>query len=141
MILAWPIYLSLAVFAPVLLGIFGPEFVAGQTALLILALTMLAASAVDAVDTVLLMIIRIGLGSSVATLVLYEAIAGALYLALLVRFRESLELRAFTEALRLLGGLAVRLKDVPRSVELLLGGVKTSLQATTWSGWRAHLPS
>lgn len=52
---AWPIYLSLATFAPVLLRIFGHEFVAGQYVLVILALTMLVASGVGAVDVVLLM--------------------------------------------------------------------------------------
>ncbi|MEW6475351.1 MAG: polysaccharide biosynthesis C-terminal domain-containing protein [Actinomycetota bacterium] len=55
MLAAWPIYLSLATFAPVLLGIFGREFVAGQTVLVILAVTMLVASGVGAVDVVLLM--------------------------------------------------------------------------------------
>jgi O-antigen/teichoic acid export membrane protein len=42
MVLSWPIYITMAVFAPFLMKIFGPEFVAGQTALLILSLALLA---------------------------------------------------------------------------------------------------
>jgi len=36
MTLCWPLYLTLAVFGPVVLRIFGPEFVAGSSALLVL---------------------------------------------------------------------------------------------------------
>lgn len=182
MLAAWPIYLSLAVFAPVLLGIFGREFVAGQYVLVILALTMLLASGVGPVDVVLLMggksvwnlantvasltlnvslnlvlIPRLGItgaalawsvsilvnnlaplaqvwaflrlhpfgsavaraalsaavcygilgltirfvfGASIATLIVYQVVAGLLYLACLVRFRVPLELAAFWQALR-----------------------------------------
>jgi O-antigen/teichoic acid export membrane protein len=52
---SWPAYLLLAVFAPVVLQIFGPEFVAGATALRILAVAMLFHLATGNVTTVLLM--------------------------------------------------------------------------------------
>jgi O-antigen/teichoic acid export membrane protein len=42
MALSWPIYAVMAVFAPFLMQVFGPEFVAGQTVLLVLSLAMLA---------------------------------------------------------------------------------------------------
>lgn len=54
-ILSWPIYLTLAVFAPVVLGVFGPEFPAGQHALMVLAVAMLVATGTGNVSTVLLM--------------------------------------------------------------------------------------
>jgi O-antigen/teichoic acid export membrane protein len=53
--LAWPIYLILAVFAPLLMSVFGPEFVTGSTVLVILALPMLLAMAAGPVNVVLVM--------------------------------------------------------------------------------------
>jgi O-antigen/teichoic acid export membrane protein len=53
--LSWPIYFTLAAFAPLVLSIFGPEFVAGETALIILALAMLVAMASGPVNVVLVM--------------------------------------------------------------------------------------
>ena len=53
--LAWPIYLTLAAFAPLFMSVFGPEFVAGKTALVILALPMLLAMAAGPVNVVLVM--------------------------------------------------------------------------------------
>jgi O-antigen/teichoic acid export membrane protein len=53
--LSWPIYLALAVFAPLFMSVFGPEFVAGDTVLVILALPMLLAMAAGPVDVVLIM--------------------------------------------------------------------------------------
>jgi len=44
MIPSWPIYLTLAVFAPFLLRAFGPGFESGQTALLILSVAGLLAT-------------------------------------------------------------------------------------------------
>jgi O-antigen/teichoic acid export membrane protein len=41
MVLSWPMYIVMAVFAPFLMRVFGPEFASGQTALLILALSLL----------------------------------------------------------------------------------------------------
>jgi O-antigen/teichoic acid export membrane protein len=53
--LNWPIYLTLIAFGPVLLQVFGREFAGGQVVLLVLAATMLAATAIGPVDVVLLM--------------------------------------------------------------------------------------
>lgn len=41
MALSWPLYLALATFAPLLIRVFGGDFVSGQTALLILSMAML----------------------------------------------------------------------------------------------------
>ena len=54
-VLTWPLYLTLAIFAPFLVSIFGREFLPGADPLLILALTMLVATACGPVDVVLLM--------------------------------------------------------------------------------------
>jgi O-antigen/teichoic acid export membrane protein len=51
----WPIYLTLAVFGPVLLRAFGREFVAGQTALVVLSLAALVVTAAGPSQTALLM--------------------------------------------------------------------------------------
>ncbi|MBA2578221.1 MAG: oligosaccharide flippase family protein [Euzebyaceae bacterium] len=53
--LVWPVYFTVGIFAPFLLQVFGREFVAGQTALLILAGAMLIAAVSGPVDVVLLM--------------------------------------------------------------------------------------
>jgi O-antigen/teichoic acid export membrane protein len=53
--LSWPIFLTLAMFPDVALGIFGPEFVSGSTALVILALAMMFSVGIGNVGTVLLM--------------------------------------------------------------------------------------
>ena len=51
----WPIYFTLAVFAPLFLRVFGKEFVAGQTPLMILALGVLFSTGVGPAGAVLLM--------------------------------------------------------------------------------------
>jgi O-antigen/teichoic acid export membrane protein len=53
--LNWPIYLTLLTFGPVLLEVFGREFAGGDVVLVVLAATMLVATAVGPVDVVLLM--------------------------------------------------------------------------------------
>jgi O-antigen/teichoic acid export membrane protein len=55
MALSWPMYLTLAVFAPVILQLFGPEFVRGETALFIVSLAMLVGVSTGNVTVVLLM--------------------------------------------------------------------------------------
>ena len=55
MLLAWPIYFTLALFAPVLLTAFGHDYSGGASALAILALAMLVATGIGPVDIVLLM--------------------------------------------------------------------------------------
>ena len=60
MAISWPLFLLLAVFAPVVLGIFGHGFARGQGALLILALAMLVNLGTGNVSMVLLMSGRSG---------------------------------------------------------------------------------
>jgi O-antigen/teichoic acid export membrane protein len=55
MALSWPMYLTLAIFAPVILQMFGPDFVRGETALFILSLAMLIGVGTGNVTVVLLM--------------------------------------------------------------------------------------
>jgi O-antigen/teichoic acid export membrane protein len=55
MALCWPLYLTLSVFGPVVLRIFGAEFVAGGNALLVLSLGMLFSLATGNVTVMLLM--------------------------------------------------------------------------------------
>jgi O-antigen/teichoic acid export membrane protein len=55
MIPTWPIYLTLAIFAPLFLGVFGPGFEAGQTALTLISLAMLVSTATGPSIVVLLM--------------------------------------------------------------------------------------
>jgi O-antigen/teichoic acid export membrane protein len=55
MALVWPLYLTIAIFAPLLLDAFGPGFASGQAPLLILGLTMLVTTGTGPVDVVLLM--------------------------------------------------------------------------------------
>jgi O-antigen/teichoic acid export membrane protein len=55
MTLCWPLYLTLVVFGTVVLRVFGPEFVAGGTALLVLSLAMLVDLATGNVTVMLLM--------------------------------------------------------------------------------------
>src|SRR5713226_5894970 len=52
---SWPIYLTLATFAPFFLAVFGKGFVSGQTALMILSLAQLFAMAAGPANTALLM--------------------------------------------------------------------------------------
>ena len=55
MVLSWPLYLSLAVFSPLALRVFGPGYQAGQTALLILAMSGMVSTMTGPCLTVLLM--------------------------------------------------------------------------------------
>ncbi len=55
MALAWPVYITLGMFAPLFLSVFGPGFTAGAPALTILCLAMLVATGAGPVDAVLLM--------------------------------------------------------------------------------------
>ena len=51
---AWPFYLSLAILAPAVLSLFGPDFTTGSTALAILAAAMMVSSASGMLQSVLL---------------------------------------------------------------------------------------
>jgi O-antigen/teichoic acid export membrane protein len=83
-IVSWPLYLTLAVFAPLVLRVFGPEFPAGQHALVILALAMLVGTGTGNVSTVLLMGGRSGWNLANTTLALIVNVVANL--ALVPRF-------------------------------------------------------
>jgi O-antigen/teichoic acid export membrane protein len=53
--LSWPVYLTLAIFSPIVLRVFGPEFEPGATALVIISLAMLVGVGTGNVSVVLLM--------------------------------------------------------------------------------------
>jgi O-antigen/teichoic acid export membrane protein len=53
--ITWPQYLAIAIFAPLLLAIFGPEFTEGSTVVVILAGSAMLGSAAGPVDMLLLM--------------------------------------------------------------------------------------
>jgi O-antigen/teichoic acid export membrane protein len=53
--LSWPLYIGLAVFAPLVLGIFGRSYATGQTSLVILSIAMLVNLGTGNVTVVLLM--------------------------------------------------------------------------------------
>lgn len=55
MLMTWPIYLTIAIFAPVLLGLFGEPYVRAAVPLLIIAVAMMISAATGPVDVVLLM--------------------------------------------------------------------------------------
>ena len=55
MALAWPMYMTLALFAPVLLRVFGHKFAGGASSLEVLSVAMLVATGIGPVDVVLLM--------------------------------------------------------------------------------------
>lgn len=55
MLASWPIYVSLALYGDVVLGIFGPQFTAASTALAILAVGMMIALAAGNIQSLLLM--------------------------------------------------------------------------------------
>jgi O-antigen/teichoic acid export membrane protein len=55
MIPSWPIYLVLAIYAPLVLRLFGPQFVRGDLVLTLLSLSMLVTMATGPVSSVLLM--------------------------------------------------------------------------------------
>jgi len=76
----WPVYLVLAIFAPVVLEVFGPGVVRGQWALSILCSTMLVASACGLVDVVLLMVGR----SWASTIIVFVALAANVALNLIL---------------------------------------------------------
>jgi O-antigen/teichoic acid export membrane protein len=61
MALTWPLYLVLIAWAPFVMGLFGPEFAAGESAMIILSAAMLVNLATGNVTVVLLMSGRSGL--------------------------------------------------------------------------------
>jgi O-antigen/teichoic acid export membrane protein len=67
MALSWPMYVAMVVFAPFLMRVFGPEFVSGQTVLLVLSLAMLALIGTGNNKIVLLMAGASGLNLAITT--------------------------------------------------------------------------
>jgi O-antigen/teichoic acid export membrane protein len=80
-LLCWPLYLTVAQAAPVLLGLFGEEYRSGIEVVVVLSLTMLFATATGPVDVALTMAGRSGL--SLAFTVLSLAVTIVLDLALI----------------------------------------------------------
>ena len=82
--IVWPVFLAGAVAAPVLLRVFGPEFVGGAAAVAILALSGLVSSGVGPVDMVLLMAGRSSANLGITAVALVSNVA--LNLLLIPRF-------------------------------------------------------
>jgi O-antigen/teichoic acid export membrane protein len=80
MAMAWPIYLSFAIAAPVALQAFGDGYGGGSSTVVILSLAMLVATAVGPVDVVLLMSGRSGTSTLNAGLALAVDVVGVLLL-------------------------------------------------------------
>ena len=57
-LVTWPVYLAMITHAPLVMSVFGPDYVRGAPALVLLCLAMLVASACGLVDVVLLMLGR-----------------------------------------------------------------------------------
>jgi O-antigen/teichoic acid export membrane protein len=76
MMASWPLYVALAVWAPVVLALFGREFVAGQDALSLISLGMLLSTGTGNVSVVLLM------GGKSPSVLLFTSIALAVNLSL-----------------------------------------------------------
>ncbi len=57
-LVTWPVYLAMIIFAPLVMSVFGEGYVRGATALVLLSSAMLVASACGLVDVVLLMLGR-----------------------------------------------------------------------------------
>jgi O-antigen/teichoic acid export membrane protein len=81
---AWPLYLVLAGFAPLVMSVFGDQYSAASDVVVILSLAMLLATACGPVDSVLLMAGRSGLSLRNSTVAL--AIDVGLNLVLIPRF-------------------------------------------------------
>ena len=62
-LVTWPVYLAMITHAPVVMSAFGPEYVRGDRALMLLCAAMLVASGCGLVDVVLLMLGRSWLSS------------------------------------------------------------------------------
>lgn len=62
-LVTWPVYLAMITHAPVVMSAFGPDYVRGDTALMLLCSAMLVASGCGLVDVVLLMLGRSWLSS------------------------------------------------------------------------------
>ncbi|NLU80464.1 lipopolysaccharide biosynthesis protein [Micromonospora sp. HNM0581] len=80
LVLSWPVYLLLAIFAPAFLALFGPEFTSGAAAMTVLALAMLVNTGVGNVQSLLLMGGRSGLHLAAALAGLLVTVGGGFVL-------------------------------------------------------------
>ncbi|WP_444961236.1 lipopolysaccharide biosynthesis protein [Nocardiopsis sp. M1B1] len=160
--LLWPLYLSVLVFAPQVMRLFGPEYAAGATALAVVCAGQLAAAALGMGDLVLTMtgLTRLNLVNNVLSLaanvlvcVLLVPAAGAtgaavaLVAAMLVRkllplwqLRSRVVLHPFSRPVLAATASAVTWFGVlPLLLEALLGGGVATLVMAVASGAVGHL--
>ncbi|WDZ90035.1 lipopolysaccharide biosynthesis protein [Nocardiopsis sp. HUAS JQ3] len=160
--LLWPLYLSVLVFAPQVMRLFGPEYAAGATALAVVCAGQMAAAALGMGDLVLSMtgLTRLNLVNNVLSLtanvlvcVLLVPAAGAtgaavaLVAAMLVRkllplwqLRSRVVLHPFSRpVLAATASTMTWFGALPLLLEALLGGGVASLAMAVASGAVGHL--
>ncbi|QUX29989.1 polysaccharide biosynthesis C-terminal domain-containing protein [Nocardiopsis akebiae] len=160
--LLWPLYLSVLVFAPQAMRLFGPEYAAGATALAVVCAGQLTAAALGMGDLVLTMtgLTRLNLVNNVLSLaanvlvcVLLVPAAGAtgaavaLVAAMLVRkllplwqLRSRVVLHPFSRPVLAATASAVAwFGALPLLLETLLGGGAATLAMAVASGAVGHL--
>ncbi|MFC9086702.1 lipopolysaccharide biosynthesis protein [Nocardiopsis dassonvillei] len=160
--LLWPLYLSVLVFAPQVMRLFGPEYAAGATALVVVCAGQLTAAALGMSDLVLTMtgLTRLNLVNNVLSLaanvlvcVLLVPVAGAtgaavaLVAAMLVRkllplwqLRSRVVLHPFSRPVLAATASALTwFGALPLLLEALLGGGIATLAMAVASGTVGHL--
>ncbi|WP_435108268.1 lipopolysaccharide biosynthesis protein [Nocardiopsis synnemataformans] len=160
--LLWPLYLSVLVFAPEVMRLFGPEYAAGATALAVVCAGQLTAAALGMGDLVLTMtgLTRLNLVNNVLSLaanvlvcVLLVPVAGAagaavaLVAAMLVRkllplwqLRSRVVLHPFSRPVLAATASALTwFGALPLLLEALLGGGTATLAMAVASGAVGHL--
>ncbi|WP_174547874.1 lipopolysaccharide biosynthesis protein [Nocardiopsis dassonvillei] len=160
--LLWPLYLSVLVFAPQVMRLFGPEYAAGATALVVVCAGQLTAAALGMSDLVLTMtgLTRLNLVNNVLSLaanvlvcVLLVPVAGAtgaavaLVAAMLVRkllplwqLRSHVVLHPFSRPVLAATASALTwFGALPLLLETLLGGGIATLVMAVASGAVGHL--
>ncbi|PDP89204.1 polysaccharide biosynthesis protein [Glycomyces fuscus] len=160
--LLWPLYLSVLVFAPEVMRLFGPEYAAGATALAVVCAGQLTAAALGMGDLVLTMtgLTRLNLVNNVLSLaanvlvcVLLVPVAGAtgaalaLVAAMLVRkllplwqLRSRVVLHPFSRPVLAATASALTwFAALPMLLEALLGGGVATLAMAVASGAVGHL--
>jgi O-antigen/teichoic acid export membrane protein len=160
--LLWPLYLSVLVFAPQVMRLFGPEYAAGATALVMVCAGQLTAAALGMSDLVLTMtgLTRLNLVNNVLSLaanvlvcVLLVPVAGAtgaavaLVAAMLVRkllplwqLRSHVVLHPFSRPVLAASASALTwFGALPLLLEALLGGGIATLVMAVASGAVGHL--
>lgn len=161
-IVTWPLLLISAVFAPVLLGVFGGDYRRGSTVVVVLCLSMLVSTTCGPVDTILLMAGRTSwslydTGAALATNVAVDlvliprlGINGAAFgwmvgilisnLVPLLQIRRSLGMNPFGRAtleVMLVAGLSAGL--LPLAVRLVLGPTMIALFTASVLGGATYL--